>query len=95
MSQTNLGLLKSGWCTGSGDQISWADVNGDGVADMICYTWTSGYIYVILFKGGKPWKDLGRVHHWGTGNTYYSNWADVNGDGIADLILDGRNIPVR
>lgn len=74
-----------------GKKTKWADVNGDGKADMICDD-TKGNHWIQLSHGNGHFTDRGHVQggfcgHKGATTT----WADVNGDGRADLICDDTN----
>lgn len=55
-----IGQFKSGWCSHNGSQTSWADVNGDGMDDMICDD-TQGSHWVMLSNGDGKMTDLGQI----------------------------------
>ena len=65
------GLMKSNWCIHKGSRVTWADVDGDGAADLLCDD-TNGHHWAILSDGsGGIKKDLGMYQtHWcvDTGN---------------------------
>lgn len=46
----HLGLVKKGWCRQKGAKTQWADINGDGKADMVCDN-TNGEHWIQLSKG--------------------------------------------
>ena len=85
-----LGLIKRGWCSHSGSSLSWADVDGDGIADMLCDD-LQGRHWALLSDGrGGIKKDVGQYRHsWCVG--LKTNWADVNGDGKADILCDSED----
>lgn len=69
-----------------------ADLNGDGLADMIFPNNLSGntlYLYVMLSNGDGTFGDRQCTTYNNTaGNTSFS---DINGDGMADMILSGSS----
>ncbi|WP_315837736.1 FG-GAP-like repeat-containing protein [Bradyrhizobium prioriisuperbiae] len=84
-------------CPSSGN-VAWADFNGDGFADWICTTGTSGnlLVYVLLSNGetlstiqGATPTQLSNITPIQVpaicANTPVYNWVDFNGDGLADL----------
>lgn len=48
------------WCGHSGSYTNWADINGDGNADMICDD-SQGKHRIQLSNGDGTFKDLGKV----------------------------------
>lgn len=68
-----------------------ADVNGDGLADIV-YNTTDNSMRVLLSTG----VSFQNQYTWGTRSTdYYSGvknfaLADINGNGMADLVYDGN-----
>ncbi|MNB80319.1 FG-GAP repeat protein [compost metagenome] len=71
-----------------------ADVNGDGKADMISKgqpgAWNAGVVYVSLSTGSgyQPWTWYSEVRMIDDNSTMW--FADVNGDGKADMISKGQ-----
>ena len=54
-----LGHVKQGWCGhGQGARTSWADINGDGKADMLCDD-NLGRHWAMLSKGDGTFKNVG------------------------------------
>ncbi|WP_299869447.1 FG-GAP-like repeat-containing protein [uncultured Roseobacter sp.] len=88
-------ILPYGWGTGA-MQREFADVNGDGRADVIGFS--TNHVYVTLgqadgtfggaFEAGSEF--VNSQYGWGTG-TMQRELADVNGDGRADVIGFGTN----
>lgn len=60
----DFGIVKKGFCAGKGHTTQWADVNGDGKADMVCYN-TGGQHWIQMSNGlddgGLTFTDLGMV----------------------------------
>lgn len=83
-------------------QAQYADLNGDGKADLIflsTYIDTGAAYYnrfnVSLSTGTTVTQPVMWVQH---GGNYYpgqAQYADVNGDGKADLIFQGSFIPPK
>jgi len=84
----NLGVVARGWCSHAGSWTKWADVNGDGKADMICDD-NTGRHWFKLSNGNGTFQDLGlKLSGWCGHAGAYTQWADVNGDGKADIHCD-------
>ena len=84
----NLDKVKTGWCGHSGSETSWADVNGDGKADMLCDD-SSGSHWINIYMGNGKFLNLGKVlTGWCGHSGSKTSWADVNGDGKADMLCD-------
>ena len=64
-----------------GQNSLFADVNGDGLDDLIKYS--SGVVYTYLSIGGGEYNPSYTIT---AGPGYYVLFADVNGDGKADLV---------
>merc|ERR1739849_38189 len=78
----------SKWCSHQGSYIQWADVSGDGKADMICDD-THGRHWDQLSYGNGRFYNMGMVMSgWCMHTGATTSWADVNGDGKADMICD-------
>ena len=68
--------------------MSWADINGDAKADMLC-DHPDGRHYAMLSNGDGTFEDLGNfLTGWGCQGEV--NWADINGDGRADLLCNNN-----
>ena len=77
------------------------DVNNDGLPDLVSYAFTRPGFYERIADGGKPTiylnngkgqlvrADISNLPKYSGGNELQSTMADVNGDGISDLILFG------
>merc|ERR1711871_938114 len=78
----------SGWCSHSGSYTQYADINGDGKADILCDD-TAGRHWVKLSQGNGRFTD-GRHYKssWCSHAGAKSQWADISGDGKADLLCD-------
>ena len=78
----------SGWCGHPGSKAQWADVNGDGKADLLCDD-TVGRHWVLLSNGNGTFVGKGLVLQGWCGHAgATTHYADVNGDGKADMICD-------
>lgn len=76
------------WCSGTGDKIGFADLNGDRKVDTYCYHTTTSVIDVALSNGANAFSSVGT---WATGVNCSSSGSvlttgDVNGDGRHDLV---------
>ena len=73
-----------------------ADVNGDGIPDIVGFT-STGVLVALGLKGGgfgpaTYWStSYGQNNGWTDNNTYPRMMADVNGDGKADIVGFGNN----
>lgn len=66
----DLGMVKNGWCGhGHGAHTQWADINGDGMADMLCDD-NHGRHWAMLSMGDGRFKDMG---------AYKTGWCGHNG----------------
>jgi len=85
----DLGNYLNGWCGHKGSKTSWADIDGDGKADILCDD-KSGRHWARLSNGDGKWKkDLGNyLNGWCGHKGATTSWADINGDGMADIICD-------
>ncbi len=87
------GTLRSGDFGATGDYSKIVtDINGDGIADLIwMYSSPGGlYVYTTLGKGDGTFYPTsgGKIYDGGFGESdvYSKQVADLNGDGIADLV---------
>lgn len=91
MKNTDWGRWQWGWCGHGGSKTSWADIDGDGNADMICDD-NVGRHWARLMNGNRGVKrDLGHMvpmHGWCRHAGSYVQFADINGDGKDDYICD-------
>ncbi|MGD9079493.1 MAG: FG-GAP-like repeat-containing protein, partial [Desulfobacterales bacterium] len=66
--------------------VHFADINGDARTDLIKHSY-HGYFYVYLSIGDGRFADPVETHITeGSKNNGYTNFADINGDGLTDLI---------
>jgi len=47
------------WCGHAGSYLSWADVDGDGIPDMLCDDSAGRHWALLIAKGGGIKRDLG------------------------------------
>jgi len=90
----NYAPLAGGWMNWDSFPRQLADVDGDGRADIVGFGRTA--TYVSLSKGDHfdlptPWiASYGsNAGGWSSQNVYYRTLADVNGDGMADIVAFG------
>ena len=69
-------------------QEQYADVNGDGMTDMI-FQGQDNKFWVSLSVGAASTTPVMWVQHGGTFQAGQAQYADVDGDGMADLIFQG------
>ena len=88
----DFGIIKDKWCGHVGAHVSWADVDGDGMADMLCDD-DMGRHWALLSDGkGGFKKDLGLFEsNWCGYEGARVNWADINGDGRADMLCSDKD----
>jgi hypothetical protein len=76
----------SGWCSHRGAKTNWADINGDGKADLLCDDTAGRHWYKLATGNG----NFGASRHWLSGwcghGGSYTQWADINGDGKAYIL---------
>jgi frataxin-like iron-binding protein CyaY len=71
-------------------EAQYADVNGDGKADLI-YQGKTNAFYVSLSTGNGFTDPAQWMQHGGSFEAGHAQYADVDGDGKADLIFQGAN----
>jgi len=83
------GYQYGGWCGHAGSATQYADINGDGKADMLCDD-TRGNHWARLSTGrSRNWIDWGlQLTRWCGHGGAYTQYADVNGDKMADMHCD-------
>jgi hypothetical protein len=74
----------------AGRAAQYADVNGDGKADLIYQSWNNAF-WVSLSTGNGFTPPAWWAQHGGTFAAGQAQYADVNGDGKADLIFQSWN----
>jgi hypothetical protein len=67
--------------------IAVADINGDGLPDIVCVGGTSGNVYALLGEGNGLFQSA-VVTATGIPGVNYIAVGDFNGDGLADVALD-------
>jgi VCBS repeat protein len=88
----DFGTNAGGWTSQDQYPRLLADINGDGKADIVGFA--SDGVHVALATGGGNFSDLGLVlpdfgtnaGGWSSQDLYPRAVADVNGDGIADIV---------
>lgn len=85
----------SGWTSDNAYPRELADVNGDGLADIIGFGETGTFVALAIGGGSfaSPFLsvgNLGQTAGWTTDNLYPREVADVNGDGMADIVGFGE-----
>jgi hypothetical protein len=85
----DLGKIQTTWCSHEGSYTQWADIDGDGNADMLCDD-SAGNHWAKLSEGnGKFKKDLGQYKTGWCGHPgATTKWYDIDGDDKADMICD-------
>jgi VCBS repeat protein len=85
------GTLAGGWTSQDQYPRFAADVNGDGIADLVGFA--SNGVQVALGTGGGHFaapitqlSDFGTIAGWTSDNQFPRLLADVNGDGMADIV---------
>jgi hypothetical protein len=78
-----------------GDELAGAgDVNGDGRDDVVTFTrGTAGDVFVSLSDGGRFVQNAWKWHDFFAINAEAPGLADVNGDGLTDLLAFTRGTP--
>jgi len=72
----------------SAARISTADVNGDGVLDIVSTSQNDDKINILLGNGDGTFKS--RVSYDGGSDAYGISTADVNGDGAVDIVSTSK-----
>jgi len=84
------GTRAGGWSDNNNYPRTLADVNGDGLLDIVGFA--SGGVYVSLntgtsFAAPVLWiATYGKTNGWSDNNVYPRMLADVNGDGLPDIV---------
>ncbi len=84
-------VVDTGWSSYNTYPRKLADINGDGMADIIGFKYHG--VYTALANGDGTFQDVQFAHGgydidsgWSSYNTYPREVADINGDGMADII---------
>ena len=88
----NFSVSGGGWSSQNTYPRHLADVNGDGLADIVGFAGHS--VHTALAKGDGTFGNMITAHNnftvsgggWSNQNTYPRHLADVNGDGLADIV---------
>jgi serralysin len=94
---SNFGSNAGGWTSDTNLPRRLADVNGDGFQDVIGFgdsgAWVSLATGSNSFTGPSLWSSyFGRVAGgWSSDDAYHREVADVNGDGLADIVGFGAS----
>lgn len=79
-----------GYQDSSKNPVSFIDINGDGLADIVGFA--NDGVYVSLSNGNgfsapMKWLDAMTVNHgWATQENFPRMFADINGDGLPDIV---------
>ena len=84
------GNILTNWCGDKGESISYSDVNGNGMVDLLCSDSKGNHWAKINISGDlNSLIDIGKFR---SGFCFHlsgrTHWADINGDGVADMICD-------
>ena len=80
-------IIATGFCVGHPGKVQFADINGDGLQDMLCDYGGSHWAQYSLGNG--KFTDLGLWKGDWCGQPHANvNWVDITGDGIAEMICD-------
>ncbi|MEA2840816.1 MAG: large repetitive protein [Methylobacteriaceae bacterium] len=87
----NFGFSAAGWASNDSNPRRLADVNGDGMADIVAFGSTGVSVSLATGNGGftAPINELSvfaQGDGWNSNINYPRDVADVNGDGMADII---------
>lgn len=94
-----LGKVKEKWCRYDGARTTYADINGDGRADMLCDN-HNGEHWALLgngigyfedpVKGKGLWRDTIMHRFCYNNGGKKTSWADITGNGVADMLCDDK-----
>lgn len=93
----NFGVVAGGWSTDDRNPREVADVNGDGLADIVGFG--DNAVYVALAQADGSFGQMGAAlagfgavaGGWTSDDKYPRRLADINGDGRADIVAFGDN----